>query len=34
LSTAGYAFTDKAVLAELDEYVPLIQQGRGGEQLL
>ena len=25
--------TDKAVLAELDEYVPLIQQGRSGEQL-
>ena len=26
--------TDKAVIAELDNYVPLIQQGKGGTQLL
>ena len=26
--------TDDATLAELDDYVPLIQQGRGASQLL
>ena len=26
--------TDKAVLAELDTYVPVIQQGKGAAQLL
>ena len=26
--------TDKATLAELDNYVPLIQQGKGAAQLL
>lgn len=26
--------TDKTVIAELDNYVPLIQQGKGGTQLL
>jgi len=26
--------TDKATIAELDAYVPLIQQGKGGAQLL
>jgi len=26
--------TDKAVLSELDSYVPAIQQGKGGAQLL
>jgi hypothetical protein len=27
-------FTDKASIEELDSYVPLIQQGKGGAQLL